>query len=230
MVELCKAEEGSVPRAARINRSANPTADSTLLYPGTVWPGRNNGYPIMCGQVLIGGIHGRLIPAGLFNPCFEIIRHNNLRHSAQKLKGMYMYTYPVRQLWLNLPRHRCRSLPQDRRQKSGHGLLPPLRGFAAQALSRPVYKKLLACPVLLVQGHIKGLFPSTILLAKPAVLYPCGFACLYSYHKNCSVTPLRLNSLYKYCIGGMPSVVITCLVSFIAGKFAFQAGLIHIFR
>jgi hypothetical protein len=52
----------------------------------------------MLSEFLVSGVDVRFIPAGLADPCLEIVRDKDLRHTLEELEGMHMRSNPGGQI------------------------------------------------------------------------------------------------------------------------------------
>jgi hypothetical protein len=59
---------------------------------------RDHGGSVMLSEFQVSGVDVRFIPAGLADPCLEIVRDKDLRHPLEELEGMHMRSDPGGQI------------------------------------------------------------------------------------------------------------------------------------
>ena len=62
---------------------------------GFIWTCRHDDTLVMGSQLLIAGVDVRLITMGFADRTFQVIRHHELRYTAEELKGLHMRIEPV---------------------------------------------------------------------------------------------------------------------------------------
>ena len=175
-IEVGETEEGLMAQAGQNPPLDDLHADLDLgLVAGFPNAGGNDGDPVVLGQHLIRGVELRLIPAGLGDPAFEIVGHDDLRHPAKEGKGPNMRGCPVRQrlgpgrLGIGIvggAQHRHEDLRLAER--------PGVPVAHRHRLSRIIDEQLLARPMFVAQTAIQGLEPDAISVTEAAVLVAVG--------------------------------------------------------
>ena len=99
LVQISQIEEGAVAQT-----SQDPALDHLDAYfdlrfvLGLANAGWDGGRAVVFGQVMVGGIQIRLVATGVFDSCFEIVRDDDLGHTAKEREHANVSANPVGQI------------------------------------------------------------------------------------------------------------------------------------
>ena len=143
-------------------------------------PGGNDRDAIVPGQVQVSGIDVGFVPAGVGDTAFQIVGHQDLRNTAEELKGADVGFDPV---WQRLGEggFGVTVIAGSQGGDEDLGLKIDFAGIRIKNGNRLpgiIDEGLFTGQMLLPQADVKPLSPPLIQFAKVAVLVPVGVALL----------------------------------------------------
>jgi len=172
LVELAQREKRPVPQTGQ-NPALNQLHASFDfgLVARLAHPGRHHRHAVVHGQVLIGRVQLRLVPARPSHSRTQVVRDHQLRHTATELQGPHMRTDPVGQTLA--PRRLREGVAAGAPHRHEHLRLPHLARARVDHRHRRaaiVDEQLLSGPVHLAHAQVQLATPRPVQVAEPAVL------------------------------------------------------------